>query len=169
MEEAGVDAFCRDSMPVGQGAVAHMKTINDAIGNVVGLQRLIDTGEFDAVIAVSPENVRYIADVEISTQRLIRDRLALIVWAKGQQPVMVLCQVEEGYARQESWIGDIRSFKEFVTPPMRLVADVLREKGLAGARVGCENIWPANISVSSRPICRNCASSRARPCFAAPA
>jgi Xaa-Pro aminopeptidase len=125
-------------MPVGQGAVAHMKTINDAIGNVIGLQKLIDTGELDAVIAVSPENVRYIADVEISTQRLIRDRLALIVWAKGHEPVMVLCQVEEGYARQESWIGDIRGFKEFVTPPMRLVADVLREKGLAGGRVGCE-------------------------------
>jgi Xaa-Pro dipeptidase len=60
------------------------------------------------------------------------------VWVKRQEPVMVLCQVEEGYVRQESWIGDIRGFKEFVTPPMRLVGEVLREKGLAGARVGCE-------------------------------
>src|SRR5262249_43069914 len=131
----GVDACCRDSIPAGQGTVVHMKTINDTIGNVVGLQRLIDTGELDAVIAVSPENVRYIADVEISTHALIRYRLGLIVWAKGKQPVMWLCKVEEGYARQESWIGDIRSFKEFVTPPMRLVADILREKGLAGGRV----------------------------------
>src|SRR5215471_12591005 len=93
--ERGAEVLHRDSIADRAGAVAKMKTINDAIGNVVGLQRLIDTGELDAVIAVSPENVRYIADVEISTQRLIRDRLALIVWAKGQQPVMVLCQVEE--------------------------------------------------------------------------
>lgn len=115
-----------------------MKTINDTIGNVVGLRALIEVSEFDAVIAVSPENVHYIADVGISTQRFIRDRLALVVWAKGREPVMVLCQVEEGYVRQESWIGDIRGYKEFVTSPMRLVADVLREKGLASGRVGCE-------------------------------
>jgi len=115
-----------------------MKTINDTIGDVAGLRTLIEASEFDAVIAASPENVHYVADVQIATQRLIRDRLALIIWAKRQEPVMVLCQVEERYVGQESWIGDIRGFKEFVTPPMRLVAEVLREKGLAGARIGCE-------------------------------
>jgi Xaa-Pro aminopeptidase len=115
-----------------------MKTIDDTIGNVTGLRALIEASDLDAVIAVSPENVHYIADVEISTQRSIRDRLALVIWAKRQEPVMVLCQVEEGYVRQQSWIADIRTFKEFVTPPIRLVAQVLREKGLANACVGCE-------------------------------
>jgi hypothetical protein len=115
-----------------------MKTIEDTIGNVTRLRALIDASDFDAVIGVSPENVRYVADVEIATQRTIRDRLALIIWAKRQEPVMVLCQVEEGYVRQQSWIADIRTFKEFVTSPMRLVTEVLREKGLENARVGCE-------------------------------
>jgi hypothetical protein len=92
-----------------------MKSIHDTMGNVTGLRALIDAGEFDAVIAVSPENVRYAADVEISTQRTIRDRLALVIWPRQHDPVMVLCQVEEAYARQESWIADIRGFKEFVT------------------------------------------------------
>ncbi len=115
-----------------------MKTIDQTTGGVAGLRALIEASPFDAVIAVSPENVQYTADVEISTQRSIRDRLALIIWAKGQAPVFVLCQVEEGYVRQESWIQDIRTFKEFVTPPMKLVAEVLREKGLSHGRIGCE-------------------------------
>ncbi|MFI5012009.1 MAG: M24 family metallopeptidase [Hyphomicrobiales bacterium] len=115
-----------------------MKTIDDAMGDVAGLRRAIEASEFDAVIALSPENVQWTADVEISTQRSIRDRLAVIIWAKGQEPVFVLCQVEEGYVRQQSWIRDVRSYKEFVTLPIRLVAEVLREKGLAGARLGCE-------------------------------
>jgi len=115
-----------------------MKTMEEAIGDVPGLRRAIEASDFDAVIAVSPENVRYTGDVMISTQYSIRDRLALIVWAKGQAPVFVLCQVEEGYVREHSWIEDIRSYKEFVTPPMRVVVDVLKEQGLERAHVGIE-------------------------------
>ena len=114
------------------------KKIEDTLGDVVGLKKAIEKSPFDAVIAVSPENVRYTADAMISTQRSIRDRLALIIWAKGRDPVFVLCQVEEGYIRQESWITDIRSYKEFVTPPMKVVAEVLRELGLSKGRIGCE-------------------------------
>ena len=106
-----------------------MKNSTEAIGDIAGMRKAIEKSAFDAVIAVSPENVRYIGDANISTQRSIRDRLALIIWAKGKEPIFVLCQVEEGYVRQESWITDIRGYKEFVTPPMQVVADILRQKG----------------------------------------
>ena len=115
-----------------------MKTAEQAIGNISGMQKAIEDSAFDAVIAVSPENVRYIADVEISTQKSIRDRLAFVVWAKGQEPVFIVCQVEEGYVRQHGWISDVRGFKEFVTQPTALLAEVLTEKGLAKGRIGCE-------------------------------
>ena len=115
-----------------------MKSSEDAVGDLRGTRAAIDASPFDAIIAASPENVRYAGDAMISTQRSIRDRLALVIWAKGRDPVFVLCQVEEGYIRQESWITDIRSYKEFVTAPMRVVADVLSELGLAGSRIGCE-------------------------------
>ncbi|MBM6581186.1 aminopeptidase P family protein [Microvirga sp. BT689] len=115
-----------------------MKTFDQAVGNIAGVRKAIDEGPFDAVIAVSPENVRYIADVEIATQKSIRDRLALILWAKGHEPVFIVCQVEEGFVRQETWITDIRGFKEFVTSPIDLLAEVLAEKGLTHARIGCE-------------------------------
>lgn len=115
-----------------------MKTMQQATGNLTRLQALIDASAFDAVVAVSPENVLYAGDVFISTQVDIRDRLAFVVWAKGRKPAYVLCQVEEGYVRQESWIDDIRTYKEFVTSPVDVLADTLDEFGLARSRVGIE-------------------------------
>ena len=70
-----------------------MKTMQEATGDLAGMQHAIDMSAFDAVVAVSPENVRYIGDVNISTQTMIRDRLALIVWAKGHDPIFILCAV----------------------------------------------------------------------------
>lgn len=115
-----------------------MKQRIDAVGDIGGLQRAIDACEFDAVIASSAENVQYGANVLIATQRTIRDRLALLVWPKGADPTFVLCRVEEGYVRQESWITDLRGYKEFVTPPIDLVADALVERGLSAGHVGIE-------------------------------
>ena len=120
-----------------------MKTMQDAMGDLAGMQRALEASAFDAVVAVSPENVRYIGDVHIATQATIRDRLALIVWAKGREPIFILCAVEEGYVRQESWIQDIRAYKEFVTQPMALLAEVLRELNLTHRLVGIETEYLA--------------------------
>lgn len=115
-----------------------MKSKTQAIADLDRLQKLIDESPFDAVVAVSPENVRYAADVEIATQKSIRDRLAFLLWPKGGEPTLIVCQVEEGYVRQETWVGDIRSYKEFVTKPVDLLAEVLRERGLADGKIGIE-------------------------------
>lgn len=120
-----------------------MKTIQDATGDLEGMRRALEKSDFDAVVAVSPENVRYVADVHISTQATIRDRLALILWAKHREPIFILCQVEEGYVRRESWIQDIRSYKEFVTQPITLLVEVLNELGLGRGRVGMETEYLA--------------------------
>lgn len=121
------------------------KTIDDAIGNLGLLRALLEASEFDAIVAGTPENVRYVGDVMVSTQYAIRDRLAFIVWARGRAPVYVLCQVEEGYVRQQSWIGDVRAYKEFVTRPMDVLADLLTELGLAESRVAMEVEYLASL------------------------
>ena len=122
-----------------------MKTMQDAMGDLAGLKRAIEASDLDAIIVASPESVRYICDVLISTQYSIRDRLAYIVWAKGRDPVFILCQVEEGYVRQESWIQDIRTFKEFVTAPTDMLIDLLGELGLESGRVGLEMEYLAAV------------------------
>ena len=70
------------------------KTRADAMGNLEMLERAIEESPYDAVIAVSPENVRYASDVHIATQRSIRDRLAFVVWPKGGAPVLLVCVIE---------------------------------------------------------------------------
>ena len=122
-----------------------MKTMQDAMGDLAGLKRAIEASDFDAIVATSPESVRYISDVLISSQSSIRDRLAYIVWAKGRDPVFILCQVEEGYVRQESWIQDMRPFKEFVTAPTDILIDLLKELGLESGRVGLEMEYLAAV------------------------
>ena len=47
--------------------------MENATGDLAGMQRAIETSEFDAVVAVSPENVHYIGDVNIATQAMIRE------------------------------------------------------------------------------------------------
>ena len=120
-----------------------MKTMQDAMGDLAGMRRAIETSDFDAVVAVSPENVRYIGDVNISTQAAIRDRLAMIVWAKSRDPIFILCRVEEGYVREASWIQDVRAYTEFVTRPTAVLAEVLRELGLDSGLVGIETEYLA--------------------------
>ena len=115
-----------------------MKTMQDTIGDMERLGRAIAASEFDAVVAVSPENVLYASDVFISTQITIRDRLALVVWDGVADPTFIVCLVEEGFVREESWIQDLRTFKEFVISPIDLLADVLTEKGLDKAKIGIE-------------------------------
>ena len=108
------------------------------MGNLRRLQSLVAQSPFDAVIAVSPENVRYVGDVHISTQSSIRDRLAIIVWPAGGAPVFIVCAVEESFVRESTWIEDIRTYREFHVSPIKLLTDVLHEIGLEHSHLGLE-------------------------------
>lgn len=114
------------------------KTMHDALGDLPRLKRAIAACEFDLVVAASPENVLYTSDAFVSTQIDIRDRLALIAWDGVADPVMVLCQVETGFVEQNSWISDFRPYREFVTSPIDLLADVIRERGAQRGYIGLE-------------------------------
>ena len=114
------------------------KTMEQALGDLPRLKRSIQASDFDVVVASSPENVLYTSDAFVSTQVDIRDRLALIAWDGERDPTFVLCQVEVGFVREESWIEDIRGYKEFVTSPIDLLAEVLREMGAERAHIGVE-------------------------------
>jgi Xaa-Pro aminopeptidase len=50
----------------------------------------------------------------------------------------VVCKNEEGQTRRYASVEDIRTYAEFIDSPMKGVAEVLEEKGLAKARIGVE-------------------------------
>ena len=113
-----------------------------AMANLDLLERLIAQSPFDAVIAVSPENVRYAADVHIATQRSIRDRLAWVLWPRGEAPTLIVCEIEAPYARAHTWISDVQGYREFDPGPVRALADGPRLPGSSGqdvCRGGCVN------------------------------
>jgi len=115
-----------------------VKSMTEALGDLPRLQRAIQTSDFDLVVAASPENVLYTSDAFVSTQVDIRDRLALVVWDGYRDPAFVLCRVEQGYVQQESWIDDIRDYKEFVTSPIDLLAETIRDFGADRGHIGLE-------------------------------
>jgi Xaa-Pro aminopeptidase len=102
------------------------------------IQAALAASDLDALVAVSPENTYYSCDVPILTQKTIRDRLAMVVWTRSGEPVLILCTIEDAQARVESSVKDIRGYVEFATSPVHLLADVLNERKLGRGRIGIE-------------------------------
>ncbi len=106
--------------------------------NVEELQRQLDASEFDVVVATSLWNVYYTSGAYIHTQLSIPDRLAIAVLPKKGDDALLVCNIEESLARDESWIEDVRSYVEYAQTPISLLVDVLKDKGLADGRIGIE-------------------------------
>ena len=115
-----------------------MNTPDQALGDIAGLQKAIDQSTFDAILIVSPENLCYASNVQLTSQIKIRDRLTIVVWQKGQAPIMVICEVWEAMMRRKSWIQNFRTYREFSQRPTAVVAEVLRELKLERGRIGYE-------------------------------
>lgn len=93
---------------------------------------------FDAMVAVSPENVFYMAQTYIETQKSLRDRLAIALLPLEQDPVMIACVIEQNTVEAETWIQDRRYYVEFQQSPIQFLAQAIRERGLSRGRVGIE-------------------------------
>ena len=94
--------------------------------------------KLDAAIAVSPENVFYMAETYIETQKSLRTRLAIALLPLEQDPVMIACVIERNTVETETWIEDKRYYFEFKESPVAYLAQAIREKGLARSRIGIE-------------------------------
>jgi Xaa-Pro aminopeptidase len=106
--------------------------------NVEEFQRQLDQSGFDVVVATSMWNVYYTSGAYIHTQTSIPDRLAITVLPKQGEDALLVCNIEESLAKDESWIKDVRSYVEFAQSPIALLVDVLKEKGFADGRIGIE-------------------------------
>lgn len=102
------------------------------------MERVVQESDPDVIVASSFENVYYLSGAPIMTQRQIPERLELVIWRRGAEPIMLVCDIEANFARTHSWISDQRSYVEFKTSPIQLLADTLRELGCDKARIGLE-------------------------------
>ncbi len=101
-------------------------------------QKLLSHHGLDALVAFSPDNVAYGAGMMIPSQVLgIRKRVFAVV-VTPEKAGMMVASVEFNQAKANARIQDIRSYNEFQQDPMAVIADMLREFGAAGGRIGVE-------------------------------
>lgn len=106
--------------------------------NMPVLLREMKAAGLDAAIVASPDNFFYLSSVKIITQTLIRDRLALGIVTSDGAASLVVCKPEEVLTRRYTWVGDVRTYVEFHESPMKAVAELIQEKGLATSKIGVE-------------------------------
>ena len=106
--------------------------------NIERFKDLLAESGLDGVIANSLENVSYLSGARIVTQRLIPDRLVLLLWPGQGEPTIVMCKGEDVACKDDCRIEDMRTYTEFVTSPVDLLADAVAEKGLSTGRLGVE-------------------------------
>ena len=103
-----------------------------SISRIETIQEALRQSDLDALLIVSP------AGCHLLTQTAIPDREAyVLVPAEGALSYLI-CSLEEGSARAESWIADLRTYVEFGQLPARAAADLLTDRGLDAGRVAYE-------------------------------
>ena len=115
-----------------------------SIANLARLNQLMDAAGLDAMVLRSGQNFTYLSGVVYpgTLQRHVdltdSTRPVVLVWPRHGQPVMVANKIAAGLAERDGWIADIVLYEAYVDSPQEKLAAVLRDAGLAAARVGFE-------------------------------
>ncbi len=117
--------------------------------DVPRIRRLLAESKFDAIIVAWPENVNYLSGFYHPDMRLTWERLHIVVWPSGGEPTFVVPRVRAdnwngtptpSWAPEETrpFIDDIRGYEGERLEMVRVVTDVLRERGILSGLVGVE-------------------------------
>ncbi|MBL8382971.1 MAG: aminopeptidase P family protein [Burkholderiales bacterium] len=114
------------------------------IANLARLNALMDAEGLDALVLRSGQNFAYLSGVVYpgTLQRHVdltdSTRPVVLVWPRNGRPVIVANKIAAGLAERDGWIDDIVLYEAYVDSPQDALAQVLRDAGLAAARVGFE-------------------------------
>jgi ectoine hydrolase len=108
----------------------------------------------DAIVSISPENFAYMTGFLSPTQPLMRWRHAMALVNADGRSALVSVDMEASTIRAKSPPGtEIAVWHEFKFDAMKVLADLLRRHGLAGARVGIETDYiPAGDFAALRDL-----------------
>lgn len=67
-----------------------------------------------------------------------RSRPMFAVLVQGRPPVAVVTEIEQAVIRSTSWLDDVRTWLGFADDSLPVLADLFRELGLRGERVGVD-------------------------------
>jgi Xaa-Pro dipeptidase len=108
----------------------------------------------DAIVSISPENFAYVTGFLSPTQPLMRWRHAMALVTADGAVALVVVDMEANTIRAKAPSGtEIAVWREFKFDAMSVLADVLRQHGLAKARIGIElDYLPASDHATLRAL-----------------
>lgn len=92
----------------------------------------------DAFVVSSPENFAYLAGFVVPSHHVLRWRHSMIILTADGRIHGFTVDMEETTVKRNLPDIPVRSWGEFSDNPMHVLADLLREIGLANARIGIE-------------------------------
>src|ERR1700676_1092989 len=108
----------------------------DVIAREIGAMR---DAKLDALVSVSPENFAYVTGFLSPTQPLMRWRHGMALVTAAGETSLVVVDMEANTIRSKAPAGTgIVVWREFKFEAMQMLADLLRRRGLAEARIGIE-------------------------------
>lgn len=108
------------------------------------IERLFADAGLDALVVRSGQNVSYLSGLRFpGTLGRLQDfahspRGAIVARFPGSAATLIVSRIAAPLARRSSWVDDVREFTEYAEDPYVLVAASLRERGVAGGRIGIE-------------------------------
>jgi Xaa-Pro dipeptidase len=108
---------------------------------------------YDALVALSQDNVTYAAGFLVPSHASNRFRRTIVILAGDTFAAQIVVNVEEIQAKARSRFKDIRSYNQFTEDPANLLADALIEAGVGKGRIAIElDFMPAKdfIQLSKR-------------------
>lgn len=102
------------------------------------LRTAMQQAGFDALVALSQDNVTYTAGFLVPSHAINRFRRTITVLAGSSFATQIVVTVEESLARQRSRFSDIRTYDQFSQDPADILADALTEAGVGSGRIAIE-------------------------------
>ncbi|MBJ7601799.1 MAG: aminopeptidase P family protein [Candidatus Dormibacteraeota bacterium] len=104
------------------------------------IRQTVDGGPYDAVLALAPENVPYYSGFYNIDLRLLPERLHVCIWPRGGDPAFVVVERRARLVRpDETYITDIRGYQGEGLDAMRVVSEVLADRGIIEGLIGYES------------------------------
>ncbi|HSR11395.1 MAG TPA: Xaa-Pro peptidase family protein [Thermodesulfobacteriota bacterium] len=100
----------------------------------------------DFVVAVSPENFWYVSQCHLISVEKVRSRQAFAILPRRGDPVLLVPAADRETAIEESWIGDVRAYTEFMEHPMDALASILKSMGLEKGKLGLDLMYLPHAS-----------------------
>lgn len=95
--------------------------------------------DLDALVAFSKENITYGAGYIVPSQTIAaRDRQFAVALNRDGRAAMLITNNELQEAQARSTLQDFRPYDEFTEDPMLVLAETLRDLGVADGRIGLE-------------------------------